>query len=74
MTDIPVIILRDCIARDADGWPKGIIMPWPADMPLIEGFIWLREQVFVSGPGGEAIPASGDITPEAQQVMREAAG
>lgn len=66
-----VIILRDCIARDAEGWPKGLIMPWPADMSPIPGFVWLREKVFVTGPGGEAIETWGDFTPEAMAVMRE---
>jgi hypothetical protein len=70
-----VIILRDCIvARAVGGWPKGLIMPWPADLPLMDGFVWLRSSVMTVGARGEPVVTWGDFTPEAQQVFREVGG
>ncbi len=69
-----VIILRDCIASASSYFPKGLIMPWPADAALMPGFVWLREEVMALGPGGEAVPTWGDFTPEAKRVFREVGG
>jgi len=69
----PAIILRDAIAVDDSSFPKGLIMPWPHDMELPLGMVWLRELVFVPDPAGNPQMAWGDFTPEAKLVMQEIA-
>jgi len=67
----PAIVMRDAISVTDARFPKGLIMPWPSDMDLPFGMVWLRELVHTSGPGGEAIATWGDFTEEAKRVMRE---
>jgi hypothetical protein len=68
---IPAILLRDAIAADDATFPKGMIMPWPADFSLPSGMIWLREEVMVVGPDGAPQVAWGDFTAAALKIMQE---
>ena len=69
-----MVMLREILmTTDSALMPKGYIMPWPADMALPEGAIWLREEVYTAGANGEAIPVWGEITEEARKFMEEMA-
>lgn len=62
-----MIVLRDCISDGTGTIAKGIIMPWPQDMDLPPGMVWLRVRIFAGGDE----PRWGDFTDAAKQIMRE---